>query len=158
MIIGHSKHWGTERAFAPPVLQQTMDRLLNMDVSHLEQGTYPIQGEDIYVNVMEPVTKWKQDQPAEKHERFIDIHYLLQGREMIGWRIYDSGLIASKPYDSEGDYALYDDLPGETEIHLTTGMYAVMFPEDVHRPLLAEEYPEPIRKAVVKIRADLFAL
>ena len=158
MIIGHSKHWGTERAFAPPVLQKAIDELLHMDVGHLEPGTYPIQGEDIYVNVMETITKRKQDQPAEKHERYIDVHYLLQGREAMGWRIYDSGLTASVTYNAEGDYALYDDLPGETEIHLTTGMYAVMLPEDIHRPLLAEESPEPIRKAVVKIRAEMFAL
>lgn len=79
----------------------------------------------------------------------------MQGEETIGWSIGKEGLQPDKPYDTEKDFCLYGEVPGETLIRLAPGMFAVFFPEDIHRPGLCESAPGTIRKIVVKIDQEL---
>ncbi|WP_068775540.1 YhcH/YjgK/YiaL family protein [Paenibacillus sp. FJAT-26967] len=156
MIIGHSCNWESERAFAHPVLKKALDYLLATDFTRLEAGQYPIQGEEMFARLMEPVTRHRDEQPAEKHEQFFDIHYLLEGEETIGWCIQQDDLTPAEPYNPEHDTALFGEMDGEMDIRVTPGMYVVLFPEDIHRPLLTEGSAAQVRKVVVKINKDLF--
>lgn len=156
MIAGSLVNWEKERMFSHPVIRKAVDYLSRQDFAGMETGKYPIEGEDMFALLMEITTKPHADQPAEKHERFLDIHLLLEGDETIGWGIQSGQIEPTQPYDEENDYALFGEITGESHLRLTPGMYAVLLPEDIHRPGLCEASPSPVRKVVVKINKSLF--
>ncbi|MBP1965275.1 YhcH/YjgK/YiaL family protein [Paenibacillus aceris] len=158
MIIGNKENWSKERQFVHPVLRTIMDEVQNVDFSKMDNGKYTLQGDDIYYTVMELNARDMQETRAEKHGAYIDIHYLLDGKETIGWAGESSNLTVVES-SIENDYSLYDSAAGEQFLELTPGMYAVFYPHDVHRPgLRGKDDPAPsrIRKAVVKVNKDLF--
>ncbi|GGD47682.1 YhcH/YjgK/YiaL family protein [Paenibacillus nasutitermitis] len=156
MIVGSMEHWASRRKFAHPVLRKAIDYLAKTDLGMLEVGKYPIWGGDMFALVMEIKTKGIADQPAEKHENFLDIHYLLQGKETIGWKMQDDNCKPCQSYNPEEDFALFAGLEEESLVKLKPGMFMVLFPEDIHRPGLTEAASSDVRKVVVKINRNLF--
>lgn len=156
MIVGSIKHFATERHFTHPVLRKAIDYLTETDFGILEEGRYPIWGDDMFALLMAITTKPMAEQPAEKHESFLDIHFLLQGEEWIGWQLQDGTSEPSQPYNAEKDFALFSGLEEETTIRLKPGMFMVLFPEDIHRPGITEGSASDVRKVVVKINQALF--
>ena len=60
------------------------------------------------------------------------------------------------PYDAARDVTFYERLVPESNLVLLPGSFAVLFPEDVHRPQVAtEDGPAPVTKVVVKISTEL---
>ncbi|MDU0204721.1 MULTISPECIES: YhcH/YjgK/YiaL family protein [Paenibacillus] len=158
MIIGNRENWSKERQFVHPVLRKIIDAVQTVDFSKIGNGRYVLQGDDIYYTVMELNARDVQETRAEKHNTYIDIHFLLDGKETIGWAGESSNLTVVES-SKENDYSLYDSAAGEQFLELTPGMYAVFYPHDVHRPgLRGKDDPAPsrIRKAVVKVNKDLF--
>lgn len=147
-----------ERQFVHPVLREIMDEIQKLDFSKRDNGKYTLHGDDIYYTVMELSARDIQETRAEKHNTYIDIHYLLDGKETIGWAGESSNLTVVES-SIENDYSLFDSAAGEQFLELTPGMYAVFYPHDVHRPGLRgkdDTVPSCIRKAVVKVNKDLF--
>ena len=57
---------------------------------------------------------------------------------------------------NDRDITFYKSVTGETEIILTQGMFAVLFPWDVHRPNCnVDEKIANVRKILVKVRMGL---
>ncbi|WP_336776208.1 YhcH/YjgK/YiaL family protein [Paenibacillus sp. MMO-58] len=119
------------------------------------EGRLELRGDSLYISFMSFDTKSQEEQVAEKHEQYLDIHYLIEGSELIGWSPLREGMIPSQPYDKEDDYALYAPQADEQLLAMKPGMYAVFFPDDVHRPGMGDG--SPIKKAVVKIHMALLA-
>ncbi|WP_181024280.1 YhcH/YjgK/YiaL family protein [Paenibacillus sp. UNC499MF] len=158
MILGSLNNWKQDRKFAHPALADVLDRLEKIPFRELENGKHPVRGEDIFFTIMELEAKDPAEAKAEKHERYIDVHFLLEGAETVGWSV-DNGKSAVTEHSPEGDYTLFEPAAEEERLRLTPGMYAVFFPEDIHRPGLRSEGGEaasPIRKAVFKISTALF--
>ncbi|MEK5645593.1 hypothetical protein BK138_30245 [Paenibacillus rhizosphaerae] len=155
MIVGSLTHWPQERTYAHPVIRKAIDFLQTAEFSQLDNGKHPIWGQDMYALVSSIRTKPASQQPAEKHEVFLDIHYVIEGEETIGWQLQDD---RAKPFECspEEDYSLFTELDAESMIRLKPGMYAVLYPEDIHRPGLTEAEPSDVRKAVIKINRHLF--
>jgi len=155
MIVGSLKHGRWERKLAHPAIAQALEYLSAADFSAMADGKHPIQGEEMYARIMTLSTKAASEQPAERHQSYIDVHYLLEGEETIGWLQDDGTASPVQAYDPEQDYALYGELANESLVKLTPGMLAVLFPEDLHRPCLTEDVPSRIRKVVIKIHLAL---
>lgn len=158
MILGSLNNWKRDRKFAHAALADVMDRLEKIPFGELENGKHPVRGEDIFFTIMELECKDPAEAKAEKHERYIDVHFLLEGTEIIGWSA-DTPESAAAERNPEQDYTLFEPAAEEERLRLTPGMYAVFFPEDIHRPGLRSESGEaasPIRKAVFKISTALF--
>lgn len=151
MLIGSLKQGEAERFGLHPVIAKAIDYLMETDFSQMDNGKHTIDGDSMYVNVMELTTKAVAEATAEKHQRYIDVHYLLEGQESIGWTFHREEMIPSQAYDEDQDYALYQEVVNEQFIDLAPGMYAVLYPNEIHRPGLCEAAPAAIRKAVVKI-------
>ncbi|WP_435167980.1 YhcH/YjgK/YiaL family protein [Paenibacillus glycanilyticus] len=117
------------------------------------EGRLELRGDQLYINFMSFDTKSQEEQIAEKHEQYLDIHYLIEGSEQIGWSPLRESMIPSQPYDEEDDYALYAPQADEHLLAIKPGMYAVFFPDDVHRPGMGDG--SMIKKAVVKIHKAL---
>ncbi|RUS46699.1 YhcH/YjgK/YiaL family protein [Cohnella sp. AR92] len=155
MLIGKIENWTKERNYAHPVIRRAIDFLDETDFSLLEDGKYPIWGDDMYARIMTIDAKPRAEQSAEKHERFLDIHYLLNGEETIGWQSLACGAEPVRPYEEEQDYALYGALSEESLQAMKPGMYMVLLPDDIHRPGLSETGASVIRKVVVKVDKEL---
>ncbi|WP_282936030.1 YhcH/YjgK/YiaL family protein [Paenibacillus sp. RC67] len=158
MLVGSLEQEESQRCGMHPALSKVIDFLQNTDFRQLENGKYTIDSDRLYVNVMELTTKSKEDAAAEKHRRYIDIHYLLKGEERIGWSFHDEEMIPSQAFNEEQDYALYQGVADEHFVNLTPGMYVILYPNEIHRPGLCQGAPASIRKAVVKIDIELLKI
>ncbi|AZT39699.1 DUF386 domain-containing protein (plasmid) [Salmonella enterica subsp. enterica serovar Karamoja] len=90
----------------------------------------------------------------ESHRQFIDLQYLIAGEERMGVSRAGSGLHhIVENRTPQQDLLFWDVRNGETEVVLTPGMFAVFFPDDIHRPCccLPDKGPTHLRKAVIKI-------
>ena len=56
-----------------------------------------------------------------------------------------------KEYDADNDIELLKRIEDESFFVLKKGMYAVFFPEDVHRPGLTDKEGHGVRKVIFKI-------
>ncbi|OCT13887.1 hypothetical protein A8709_17665 [Paenibacillus pectinilyticus] len=145
--------WDKQLNFEHTVIATALEEL-QLLLNGNPEGRVEINGDQMYVNFMEFDAKSMDEQQAEKHESYIDIHYLIDGEETIGWSSDREDFQAAKAYDSEQDYALYNPSPDEILLQLKPGMFAVFFPNDIHRPSMGRPSSR-IKKAVVKVHVGL---
>src|SRR5262245_37285641 len=91
---------------------------------HLPLGQHQIQGDDIYALIVEMKSRSVHGAQFEAHRKYIDVHYLVEGAETIGF-IPTAKLKIARPYQDSDDAELYE-LPTEFErISLFPGRFAV---------------------------------
>jgi biofilm protein TabA len=157
MIVGDLASWPKEERVYSKALGQGMAFLQNNNLIELENGRYEIEGEKLFAMVSEAETEPKQDRKPEAHDRFIDIQYVVSGvGEIIGVSRRTADSVPSEDYMGSRDIAFYSEVKDETDVLLRPGMFAVFFPDDIHRPLCAVG-PEgsKVKKVVVKIALEL---
>lgn len=118
------------------------------DFSQVDCGRYDID-ENIFYIVQEYEARPMENTSLEAHRIYADIQYIYGGREKIGYAPLE-GLTEKIPYSPEKDIAKYNGASDFTE--LKAGMFAVYFPHEGHRPCLAVETGEKVKKIVVKIK------
>lgn len=155
MILGSLTSWEDDMKFEHSVIIEAVEELRKIVQSNPSAGRVDIRGDEMYANVMELDAKSFEEQVAERHESYIDIHYLIEGEETMGWSPLREGIEPSKPYDHDGDYALYSPQSDEVLLTMQPGMFAVFFPHDIHRPGMGEP-SSTIKKLVVKVHIGLY--
>ena len=85
----------------------------------------------------------------ESHQNYIDIHYVINGKEKIGVAPLSSATVIKK-YNSAKDLTFYK-AKGKYYV-ADPGLFFIFFPEDAHRPNLATEGSLAVKKLVIKIR------
>lgn len=127
-------------------LKKGLKYLAETDFSKTENGTYEISGKDVYAIVQEYQTKEKG--LLEAHREYIDIQYIVEGLEQIGY----SELKNQTPQtDYEPDIIFYKDKQ-EKFIEMQKGDFAIFYPKDLHMPCIMIKEPQHVRKVVVKVR------
>lgn len=111
-------------------------------------GKHQIDGDTVYAVVQEYETK--APVKFEAHKKYIDIQFIISGREKIGYADIAS-LELDTEYSDETDAAFYAKRENITELVLESGMFAVFYPEDGHMPGCFVEAPENVHKIVVKV-------
>lgn len=155
MIFGHVRDLEAGFAWLPEPLQFALRHLKETDFSTLPNGPYELRGRDIHVSVMELSTKPVAEARPEIHHEYLDVQFLLTGAERIGV-VADSGSnVVTEDLLAERDLLFYADVVGESWLNLQPGNFAILLPNDVHRPCCAVEQPMTIRKVVVKVRVSL---
>ncbi len=129
--------------------KQAFDYIAQIDIYTLPVGRHEVDN-NMYVLVQEYITKPKAEGKWEAHRRYIDLQYVVQGAEGMGY--------ANIHHLQQGEYIPEKDfLPlfGEGEqITLRSGCFVLLFPEDAHMPGMALGESEPARKIVVKIAVE----
>ncbi len=119
----------------------------------LSCGKHVLDGEKLYAMVQEYTTHPKDGMKFESHERYIDIQFILSGKEEIDACPADT-LPLTDPYSKENDCALYGT-GSYTPILLQTGDFAIFYPNEAHRPAIAVHgKPEQVKKVIVKVLAE----
>ncbi len=130
-------------------LKKGFEFLKSNDLSKLSSGRHEIDGNEVFALVSEYDSKNPEDCRLEAHRIYTDIQYLVSGKEWIGFETFGTQSAIAE-YNPEKDIAFYK---GEgTPILIESGMFAVFFPQDVHRPCLQVDGPEKIKKVVIKVK------
>jgi YhcH/YjgK/YiaL family protein len=131
-------------------VQKALRFLVSRDLSNLPPGKHPVDGDGMFVDVMETMTALHDSKFFEAHEKFVDLHLTLSGEEWYGYAPVNN-LKVVKQYDPEKDVALYG---GEgVYFKVPQGQFVLFFPEDSHKPGITFGTPALIQKLVVKIKA-----
>ena len=136
----------------PAEIEAAIVELNKLDASAL-LGEYSAFGGAVKFKITESVTASAERRKFECHRKYIDIHCVLSGEQIIEW----SPLCAFKEpqnYDSAADIIFFEESISRQEIKLsaTARDIAVFYPEDCHKPLCMIEYPQPIKTCIVKIK------
>lgn len=133
-----------------PCFKQAFDYIAQIDIHTIPVGRYEVDGDSIYALVQEYLTKPQGEGKWEAHRRYIDLQYVTQGAEGIGF--------ANIHHLQQGQYVPEKDflpLTGDAEqIILRSGYFVLLFPEDAHMPGMAIGKPEHVRKIVLKIAVE----
>lgn len=101
--------------------------------------------------VSEYETRAANENGYEAHRKFIDIQYLLKGREKNNCLPIEK-LKETKAYKEDIDAAFYEaDMPTQ-ELMLGDGYFAIYWPQDGHMPCLTAGDQENVKKVVVKVK------
>ena len=152
MICDTLEHLNRYRGFHEN-LDTAIDYLTAYCVGHtladLPLGRTEVDGENVFINVMDVDLKRPADAKLEIHDRYLDIQVLVRGeREAFGWSQRDRVTRPLGAFDVQKDIRFYDDVP-QTYYEVTPGQFTLLFPEDAHAPMVGEG---TIRKVIVKVR------
>ena len=152
MIYDHIDRIGLYR-FSPATMKAF--EFLKTLTPDSPDATHELIGRDVYVMVQSYDTEAEPSPILEAHRKYIDIQYCIAGAEYIAVAPLDETTIKT-PYDAEKDVAFYYAQKMMTLSAMTPGRFVLLFPTDEHFAKMAAEAPCRIKKAVVKLRADLF--
>lgn len=155
MIFGHINDLESSFAWLPKPLLFALQHLKQTDFTTMPAGPYELQGRDIHVNVMDVTTKPFASARPEVHRDYLDIQYLVTGGEKIGVASDMGDNVVTEDLLATRDLLFYGDVANESILTMTPGSFALLFPNDVHRPTCAVDQPMAIRKVVVKVRVSL---
>lgn len=132
-----------------PRIKKALEFLQDNDISALDKGRHEIDGDDVFVNVVEYTSRTLEESVWEAHREYIDVQYVAGGHECIGYE-YIGNLSVTQEYDDEKDCLL---LKGEGNmVKCDAGTFMILFPEDAHMPGVQDSGPCEMRKAIVKVR------
>lgn len=129
-------------------LDTCIEWILSHNMDEVPFGRTEIQGEDIYVNVMECDAIRDTDADFETHSRYMDLQMVLEGSQLFQVALED--IEETKEYDEAEDYALYKGTPSVAGV-LDEERFAIFMVEEAHKSnIKAAECPKSV-KAVFKI-------
>jgi len=115
----------------------------------LKPGKYVIDGDNVFAMITEGPTKLIDSVKWESHRNYIDLHYVIRGKERIGVAPISSATV-TRPYDASRDAANY--MIDGKYYTASSGEFFLFFPTDVHRPGIKATGYDTDRKLVIKIR------
>lgn len=130
-------------------LKTGFEWLKNNDLSTLPDGKYEIRENEIYANLQSYDTK--ETAPYEAHKKYIDIQFMITGKEKIGVTAY-SNCSLREEYNEEKDIEFLSCNITETYQILESGEFLVLFPQDAHQPSLSPDKKSNVKKVVVKVK------
>jgi YhcH/YjgK/YiaL family protein len=145
------KQWRSAPGLAR--LAKAFEFLETASLGEKPAGRYPIDGDRMYVLIQQTKPRDPKTRRFETHRKYLDIHYLVRGQELIGSTPVAT-LHVSDPYKADTDVELFDVPERYERLILTPGEFAVFFPGQGHLPGCRADSDEELRKAVVKVRVE----
>jgi len=153
-----------------PGFAKAFEILRDKTLSQKEDGKYAVDGDKIYYTIQRYTTKPMFNCRAglappmvspqaclggssnlEAHRKYIDIQFLLEGQEILGYAPL-KGLTTAEVYNPQKDIAFFNTPKDITKVILKPGLFCILFPDDAHLPCRQLAGPTEVRKVVIKIR------
>ena len=129
-------------------IKKALRYLSKTDFTKLENGTYDVVKDEIFAIVNRFETVNAKTEKPEVHRKYIDIQYVFEGEEVLGFTIKKSQPVF-KEYNKEEDFELFEaDLD---YVKFEKGMFVILFPDDLHTPSVHIEKSTYASKVVVKV-------
>lgn len=151
MIVGHIDNLDDGAYAYPPAIKKALAWLQAQDFTQMEIGRYDIAGDDIYASLQTYETRNVAKCRPEAHRKYIDIQYMVKGAEYLGWCVLTPAIEVTEAYNEATDVEFYKELLPQSNIVLADKTFAVLYPQDVHRPCCRIYESAPVLKVVVKI-------
>jgi YhcH/YjgK/YiaL family protein len=119
------------------------------DLKSLTKGKYDLDNEN-FINILEYDTK-ESDNIFESHKRYIDVHYLILGKEKLKWININKALPKGE-YNCNGDYQLYSCNEDRCAEIVPDNRFIVLGFDDVHKAGISIGDISKVKKAVFKIK------
>jgi YhcH/YjgK/YiaL family protein len=132
-------------------IEKAFEYIKAADLKNINPGKYEIDGENIFALISEYKTKSEQEGKLEAHRKYIDVQYVISGEEKMGY-VPLNGQQILEPYKEENDIIFFAGEKSFTKV--SSGMFAIFFPEDVHMPGIMIKESLPVKKLVIKVRVD----
>ena len=152
MILDRISHAMMYRSVGPRV-SAALNYLRRTDFSELPEGRHELDGDRLFAVVQRYRTKPLKEARWEAHRKYLDVQYMVEGVERMGYAPLADGLSIQEPYDAKTDLVFYD-IRGDW-FEVAAGGFAVFGPQDIHAPGLAAGNPPctgEVLKVVVKCR------
>ncbi len=116
------------------------------------KDTGKVSGKELWISVQEYETKPREEKKFEGHKDYIDIQYIISGREEM--EVCDlSRAEATTEYNGEKDVQFFVPKAETTKLTLQAGDYAIFFPDDIHMPGVSPKGGDvAVKKIVAKIK------
>ena len=121
--------------------------LMAHDPAALPNGRTEIDGDRVFINVMDAALRDAEGAAFEYHHRYADLQIDLTGSEQWGWAAAGAEEKPSYGACDAGDRTGPEQAAGT----LGDGRFALFFPGEPHKPSCRTPDCDTVRKAVVKI-------
>lgn len=149
MIFGNMDHV-EEFPYLEKGIKECFEYAKTHDLASFEKGSHEIDGDRLFVNIVEYTTTTPEEKFWEAHKKYLDVHVMLRGTEQI-----DLNFIQNMKLNEfvEKDDFLPMDGNKNSSVVLTDGDFLICYPNDGHRTAVqAGDKPETIKKAIFKVR------
>jgi len=128
-------------------LMAALHFLQTTDVLNAAPGTIEIDGKNVYAMIQHYNTKPKAQGVWEAHRKYIDVQYVAQGVELMGY--VNLKELKAGEYNADKDFLLLEG--AGNFVQMPAGTFVILTPEDAHIPGVAVDEPQPVKKVVVKV-------
>jgi biofilm protein TabA len=150
MILDTLDQCSTYEAISPRLVKAF--NFLRQMTDQFPVGRHEIDGDDVYAMVQSFATTAVETRKYEAHRKYIDVQYLISGREVIYWAPLPLLTEVLMPFDEKQDAALYGLVPEGVPVPMRPGQFMILFPEDGHIPGCIHDSVCDLYKVVVKVR------
>lgn len=148
MIFGNVNNL-KEFPFLEEQIKECFEYAENNDLASFEKGSHEIDGERLFVNIVEYITTTPENRFWEAHKNYLDIHVMLHGTEQIDLNFIQN--MDVKEFVEKDDFLPMDGEKNSSVI-LRDGDFLICYPSDGHRTAIAVDGPESIKKAIFKVQ------
>jgi biofilm protein TabA len=130
-----------------PLFFRAFEYIRHTDLRALAPGRHDIEGDNLFAIVEHEAGRTRAEAKLECHRRYIDIQYVLEGVDEMGWKSLPDCRQPAGDYNAGKDIRFFDDDPAAW-IATRPDHFCIFFPEDAHAPLVGDG---GIRKVVFKV-------
>lgn len=147
MIFGNIKNL-SEYEFLSEQLKTCFSYANTHDLLAFEKGSHEIDGDKLFVNIVEYTTTEKENRFWEAHRKYLDVHVMLRGEEQIDLNFIQN--MKQEEFVEKDDFL---PLQGEANGHvvLREGDFLICYPNDGHMTAIRTDEPADIKKAIFKV-------
>ena len=127
--------------------------LKSNDLTKLELKRYDIDGDNLFATVSEYQSKNEESAKFEAHRKYIDIQYVISGKEIMNLAPISTLKEVLTPYDAVKDIE-FITVSKVVNYKASPSNFFIFFPDDAHRPGLKDGSNSPVRKIVIKVKVD----
>ncbi len=118
----------------------------------LQDGVYEVVKNEIIIHVITKETHKRSEAKMEIHKNFMDIHYMLEGREVC--YVGDLPDKYKVDYSEDTDNGFFDCMD-TGKITIGDGEFYAVWPMEPHCPLCEDgESTKTVRKIIAKVRVS----
>lgn len=130
--------------------KMALEYIANHDLNALENGKHPIDGDNLFVNIVDSNLKTPAQARLEVHNVYIDIQVPLSKPESYGVKPRSEAKGPEGEFNTEKDILFYTDKEWNT-ITVGQGQPITFDPDTAHAPLIGEG---TIHKAIFKVKIN----
>lgn len=148
MIFGNINHL-KEYPFLEKQIQECFAYAKEHDLASYEKGSHEIDGDRLFVNIVEYATTIPEERFWEAHKKYLDVHLMIHGTEQIDLNFIQN--MDVKEFVEKDDFLPMDGDKNSSVI-LRDGDFLICYPSDGHRTAVEVNGSKQIKKAIFKVR------